>query len=118
MDFERLELEVSAANAGLSPVKPGLVRGDSGVLHRFDALFAGGSRRCAFDFYDRVTEVEVVRSFAKKYDTGIQVSIVCGKETTDKARDLAKDYGMRILRPDETEDFFSLEQPVTCGDLR
>lgn len=111
MEFERLALEVSAIRAGLTPISPHVLQGDSGVEHRFNLLFTDGSRNYAFDFYGRVTDVEVVRSYAKKFDTRTSVNIVCtGGEVTEKARDLGLAYDMRILGPEAAKTFFALQR--------
>lgn len=110
MEFEKLALEVSATKAGLTPVNPPVLHGDSGVDHRFTLLFTDGRRNYAFDFYDAVTDVEVVRSFAKKFDTRASVNIVCLRgKVTEQARLLAFNYEMKVLSPEALETFFALE---------
>ena len=113
MEFEKLALEVGAIRAGLTPVSPNVQQGNSGVEHRFNLLFTDGSRNYAFDFYETVSDLDVVKSYAKKFDTKTSVSIVCtGGQVTERARSLAASYGMKILNPDETESFFSLQRPT------
>lgn len=110
MEFEKLALEVSAIKAGLKPVSPHVLQGDSGVEHRFNLLFSDGVRHYAFDFYDSVTDVEVVKSYAKKFDSGCSVHIICPSDrVTDDARRLAQGYNMRLLSPEATATFFVLE---------
>lgn len=111
MEFEKLALEVSAIKAGLKEVTPHVLRGESGLDHRFDLLFTDGNRSFAFDFHDSVGVVEVVSSYAKKLDCGCSVSIVCPVESVsgDAAR-LALDYNMRILSPGAADTFFALER--------
>ena len=110
MEFEKLALEVSARKAGLTAVKPRVLQGSSGVEHKFDLLFTDGDHFHAFDFYEEVTDVEVVKSFAKKFDVGCPVSIVSppGK-ATEGAQKLALSYGMRIITPDAVPTVFALE---------
>ena len=111
MEFEKLALEVSALKAGLTPVSPHVLQGASGVEHRFDLLFTDGARYYAFDFYDRVTDVEVVKSYAKKFDAGCSVSVISplGAVTAD-AKTLAISYNMRLLTPEAASTFFALER--------
>ncbi|MDG6988785.1 MAG: hypothetical protein JRN21_05595 [Nitrososphaerota archaeon] len=111
MEFEKLALEVSALKAGLNPVTPHVLQGSSGVEHRFDLLFSDGTRNYAFDFYDSVTDVQVVVSYAKKFDAGCQVSIVSPPGTvTKEAKQLALSYNMHLLTPEAAETFFALER--------
>lgn len=111
MEFEKLALEVSALKAGLTEVTPHVLQGNSGVEHKFDMLFSDGARNYAFDFYEAVTDVEVVKSYAKKFDSGCHVSIISpGKGVTDAAKELALSYNMRILTPEAASTFFALEK--------
>jgi len=111
MEFEKLALEVSAAKAGLKPVSPNVLRGDSGIDHRVSLLFTDGAKLYGFDFYEKVTEIEVVRSYAKKFDSRAAINMVClSGEVTPGARELAKEYGMKVLSPRAAETFFVFEQ--------
>ncbi len=111
MEYEKLALEVSAIRAGLTAVNPHVLPGDSGVDHTFNLLFTDGSRYYAFDFYERVTDIEVVKSFAKKLDTRSSVNIVCmGVDVTKEARLLAASYDMHILSPGGAETFFTRQR--------
>ena len=111
MEFEKLALEVSALKAGLTALSPHALQGSSGVEHKFDLLFTDGRHRYAFDFYEEVSEVEVVRSFAKKFDSGCTVNIVCPPGmATDEAQKLALFYNMRVLTPEAAPTFFALEK--------
>lgn len=111
MEFEKLALEVSAMKAGLKAVSPHVLQGGSGVEHRFDLLFSDGRRNYAFDFYESVSEVEVVKSYAKRFDAGAVVSIVSPTEgVTEEARRLALGYGIKIIAPDAARSFFALER--------
>ena len=110
MEFEKLAVEVEALKAGLAAVTPRVLQGSSGVEHRFDLLFSDGARNYAFDFYDTVTEAEVVMSYAKQFDAGCQVSIVSAPGTvTNEAKQLALSYNMRLLTPEAATTFFALE---------
>lgn len=113
MQFEKLALEVSAQKAGLAEVAPHVLQGTSGVEHRFDLLFSDGERRYAFDFYESVTDIEVVTSYAKKFDCGCTVSIIAPPEgVTEGAKELALAYNMRVLSPGAASSFFALEKTV------
>lgn len=116
MKFEGLALEVAAKNAGLLVVKPAVLHGKSGVDHKFDGLVSDGPRFYAFDFYESVTEMDVLRTYIKKYDTGASTSLVCvsGKVTPD-ARTLASEYGMEVLGPEELGPFFQPLATPTSG---
>ena len=111
MEFEKLALEVSALKAGLKAVNPRVIRGTSGVEHRFDLLFSDGARNYAYDFYESVGEVEVVKSYAKKFDAGCTLSIISpAGRVSDAAKDLALSYNMRLLTPEAATTFFALER--------
>jgi hypothetical protein len=111
MEFEKLALEVSAAKAGLKPVNPHVLRGASGIDHRVNLLFTDGAKLYGFDFYESVTEIEVVRSFAKKFDCKVAINIVSlSGEVTQGARELATGYGMKVLSPRAVETYFVFEQ--------
>jgi len=111
MEFEKLALEVSAARAGLKPVTPHVLRGDSGIDHKVNLLFTDGTRLYGFDFYETITEIEVVRSFAKKFDCKVPINLVClSGEITEGAGKLAEGYGMKVLSPKAAESFFVFEE--------
>jgi hypothetical protein len=110
MEFEKLSLEVSAAKAGLSAVNPHVLQGSSGVEHRFDLLFTDGSLNYAFDFYESLTEVEVLKSYAKKVDSECSVNIICpAGKAAKEAKKLAHSYNMRVITPESALAFFALE---------
>jgi hypothetical protein len=112
LELEKLTLEVGAARAGLKPVVPRAVQGESGVVHSFNLLFSDGDRFYAFDIYDSVSTTEMVKSYAKKLDTGCSLVVVCPLERADDdARQLAASYEIRIISPEAAATFFSLERP-------
>ncbi|MDE1858694.1 MAG: hypothetical protein KGI26_06495 [Thaumarchaeota archaeon] len=111
MEFEKLAVEVGALKAGLTAVTPHVLQGGSGVEHKFDMLFSDGARNYAFDFYDTVTDIEVVKSYAKKFDSGCSVSIISpAGSVTDAAKELALSYNMRLLTPEAASTVFALEK--------
>jgi hypothetical protein len=111
MEFEKLAIQVSATNAGLKAVTPPVLKGESGVVHRFTLLFSDRGSSYALDFYERVTEIEIIRSYTKGFDTKASVAVVClSGNTTEKARTLARSYRMLILGPENTEGFFATEK--------
>ena len=119
MEFEKLALEVGAIKAGLNPVTPHVIQGATGIDHRFNLVFSDGTRAYAFDFCDRVTEIEVVKSYAKKLDTGASVNIVCTSgEITARARELAVSYDMRIITSRAVETFFAMERAAPKHTFR
>jgi hypothetical protein len=110
MEYEKLVIELSARKAGLTPVTPHVLKGDSGIDHKVSLLFTDGSRLYGFDFYDTVGELEVVRTYAKKFDSKASINIVCLRgEITEAARSLAHSYDMRILSPKTVEEFLIFE---------
>ena len=107
MFAEKLSLEVEAAKLGWYIVKPPRIVGNSGVEHSFSFLATSGRVKYAFDVYDQVTELEVLKSYARKFDTGSIVNLVSAKGTASaEAQSLAKEYGMKVLAPEEISPFF------------
>jgi hypothetical protein len=108
MYYEKLALEVNASVAGLEVLKPSVVRGSSGVDHRFTVVAAEKERLYAFDLYQEVGQAEVLRTYIKEMDTGATTYIVClSGRPNEEAKALSKSYGVEILGPKEVGDFFS-----------
>ncbi len=107
MYFELLALEIHARMAGMNPAKPPVVRGSSGVTHKFSFLASDESITYGFDIYDDVTQEEVIRTYAKKLDTSAYIFIVNlrGKPRPEAA-DMAEGYGITILNPADVDKFF------------
>ena len=107
---EKLSLEIQAVNRGLTPVKPAATMGSSGVVHYFSFVAEGSGTTYCFDIYDDVTEIEVLKTYIKKFDTGHTVSLVC---TTGKVSSLgialAREYGLPILAAGEIPVFFDTQ---------
>ena len=107
MYTEKLLLEVQASRLGWSTVKPSSVRGRSGTSHQFSYLASSGDLLYGFDVCDEVSEVEVLRSYIKGYDTGVSVHIVSREgRTTQVAKQLLREYGMRVLTEADIVPFF------------
>jgi len=105
--FEVLALEVCAAKEGFEVIKPATIRGTSGIEHKFSFLASKNGRMCAFDMYQDVGQVEVLRTFLKEIDTGATVALICLRgRPSDAGQKLAKEYGFRILTPADIETFF------------
>lgn len=114
MEYEKLALKIGAVKAGLAPVSPPVLKGSSGVEHRFTLLFSRGATLYGFDFYESVTEVDVIKSYIKKYDSRAVVNMVClSEKTPETAGRLAIEYGMRILSPAAAANLFVLETAVS-----
>jgi hypothetical protein len=98
MEYEALALEVGARSVGMKVVKPPIVSGETGVDHKFTFVAEADGEKYAFDLYEDVGEVEVLRTYIKKFDTGAVTTIVCMKHIpTDGAIALAREYGIRLL---------------------
>jgi len=108
MYYEKLALEVGATVAGFTVVKPAVIRGASGVDHRFTFVASDGPSMYAFDVCADAGQVEILRTYIKKMDTGAKTYIVClsGKANAD-TEEMAKSYGIDVLSPSEVGDFFS-----------
>jgi len=123
MYFEGLAVEIYATKAGLEPVKPPRMRGVSGVEHRFSFLAAGEGRSYGFELFPEVSEIEVLKAYAKQLDTGVKTYLVCLKgKPTQAGGNLAREYGMRILGPGEIAPFFDNKEwletaPVTVTEI-
>ena len=102
MDFEKLLLEVQANRAGWLVAKPPVLQGISGVTHKFSFLASKWNVNQAFDIYDSVTDIEVLKSFLKKIDTGASVDVICAKgRCSSAAESLALEYNIRILKAED-----------------
>ncbi len=116
MAFEKLTLEVGARTSGLNMVTPPVLKGKADVEHRFTTLASDGTHFFAFDIYDTVTEIEVMRSYAKEFDTGATTQIVClGSSPTEEARHLAAEYNMEILGSESLPALFKLHAVAQIG---
>ncbi len=108
MYYEKLALEVGATVAGFNVVKPPLLEGESGVEHKFTFVATDGDVAYAFDVYPEVGQVEILRAYVKKMDTGARTYVVClSGRPTPEASGLARIYDVGILGPKEVGDFFS-----------
>ena len=108
MYYEKLALEVGATVAGFNVIKPAVIRGESGTDQRFTFVAADGSQMYAFDVCTEVGQVEILRMYVKKMDTGARAFAVClSGRPSAQAKDLAKIYGIDVLSPSEVGDFFS-----------
>jgi hypothetical protein len=122
MYYEKLALEVGATVAGFEVMNPPTLMGSSGVLHRFTFAAAEGDTVYGFDIYNEVGEIEIIKSYIKKMDTGARVFVIClSGRPRAQAADLAHNYDMTILGPKEVGDFFEekiarqIEAPVEGG---
>lgn len=94
--------------AGLDVVKPAVIRGESGTEQRFTFVASDGFEMYAFDVYNELREVEVIRTYLKKMDTGARTYVVCLSGRPDaKAKELARNYGIDVLSPMDVGEFFS-----------
>ena len=119
MYYEKLALEVGATVAGYEVVRPPVITGASGTEHKFTLVAAEGQKMLAFDIYQDVGEVEILRSYIKKMDTGADVFIIClSGKPRDRASDLSANYGVRVLGPREIGDFFTSRITKLVGAVR
>jgi hypothetical protein len=106
--YEELALEVNATIAGLEVRKPPVLCGKSGVEHKFAFLAADGPMRYGFDVCPQVGEIEILRAFVKKLDTGVEAFVVClSGRPAPEGKELSAKYGIKVLSPGEVGDFFS-----------
>jgi len=107
MELERLMVRVAATKAGLQVIDPPVLTGRSGATHVFSFLARDGFQTFAFDFYDKVGEVDLLSSYVKMMDTGVTVNIVCFRgNPTVEAESGARHYRIRILKPGELTKLF------------
>lgn len=107
MEAEKLALEVQAARVGWNVVKPPVLNGRSGVTHSFSFLAFDGKVHFAFDIYEKVTEIEVLNTFVRTMDTGARSTMVCAGGTIEEgARNLAKEYGIKLIAATEIPKHF------------
>ena len=102
-----LHMEAEATRRGWKPLSPPTLRGRSGVEHPFGFLVVEGDRIHAFDFCDACTEFTLVGEFAKKFDTGVDVNLIClSGKVTEGARDLSSVYEIDIITKLDVAGFF------------
>lgn len=108
MYYERLSLEVVAARLQWEVVSPPILRGLSGVTHKFDFVAVDGKEKLVFDIYDRLNETDVIKTFIKKLDTGASAYIICLSDKAEEgAGKLAAEYRLKILPSKGVEYAFS-----------
>ena len=119
MYYEKLALEVGATVAGLKVVKPPYIMGASGIEQKFTFVATDGPETYAFDLYPDAGEVEVLRTYVKKMDTGAKTYVVClsGRPKPEGMR-MAENYGIEVLGPKEVGDFFSKRIAQHVNTLR
>ena len=107
MYTEKLLLEVQVKRVGWRAVSPSTARGRSGTQHQFSFLASSGDLMYGFDVCEEVSEVEVLRSYIKGYDTGVAVQLVSREGRTNPvASKLLREYGMRVLTEADIVPFF------------
>jgi hypothetical protein len=117
--YEKLALEVGATVAGYEVMKPPVIMGASGVEQRFTFVAVEGSDRYAFDIYNDVGEVEILKTYVKKMDTGAETFVVClSGRPKEQAKELSENYGIQILGPKEVGDFFTRRIAQLIGSRR
>ena len=90
---------------------PPTLTGNTGITHRFDFVALEGEKHITFDIYEQLGEIEVLRTFIKKLDTGASTYIVCLSDNiTEQARKLAANYGLKILQGDALDDIEKIEK--------
>jgi len=73
------------------------LRGQSGILHVFSEVVRNpGVQKVVEAFGREVTEVEIVGLYAKMIDVGVGQAEVVAPSWTNRARDLAEEYGIRL----------------------
>jgi hypothetical protein len=106
---EKLTLEVQAVKLGWKVIKPPVIAGRSGVDHAFSFVASTGTINYAFDIYEEVSEMEVLKSFIKKFDTGSVVNIICATgKVGPSAEKMAKEYDIRIFDATNASQFFQV----------
>ena len=77
-------------------IEPPILPGTSGVRHRFSFLVKVNDKLCAVDIYDHVSEVEVLRSYIKMYDTHATGRIISETGISPIAWTLAAQYKLAM----------------------
>ncbi len=102
MSIEKIAM--IANEAGCEIRNPPILMGRSGVEHTFSLLLGCGDNRCAVDVYDSAGEGDVLRTYLKKFDTGISSYIVSLTGTpSESTMNLASKYGISCFSIEEIE---------------
>ena len=81
--WQRLLLQVECEKAGYTTITPPVIKGQSGVTHRFSFLCESNETKVGFDIYKSLNEVEVMTTYIKKFDTGARCFILNLGEAPD-----------------------------------
>ncbi len=95
----------AALSRGHAPVEPPALRGMSGILHTFSLLITHDGQYCAFDVYNSVGQLEVLRTHVKIYDTGASGYIISQQpDASPGMRELSRQYGLSLLTTQEMDE--------------
>ncbi len=96
--WQRLLLQVESEKAGYTTITPPVIKGQSGVTHRFSFLCESNMTKLGFDIYNSLNQVEVVTTYIKKLDTGARCFILNLGETPDEPTTrLITEYRIPVL---------------------
>jgi hypothetical protein len=100
-------LEIIAARSRWQTVNPPALIGRSGATHWFDLIAMDGREIRVFDICEQLSEMDVIKIYLKKLDTGASSFIIChAKRMTEGVRRLISEYGLKVLRSDNIESAF------------
>jgi len=120
-DFESMATEFSAD--GLKASAPSMIFGKSGVKHEFSfgVVNDSGAAKVVVDTELSVKEVEemkVLKFYVKVFDVSPAKAILCvSPKLTDKARQLAKEYGITVIEDDVPRNLIPLARKQVKDEL-
>ncbi len=99
------KIRISSLRKGHSRVEPPVLRGTSGFFHTFSLLVAMDGTHCAFDIYDTIGKLEVLRTTIKTLDTRSSGYIIArSSKVGPGARKIAREYGMSLFTAEEIDN--------------
>lgn len=114
-----LAIQVQADRTGWKRVDPPVLRGSSGVEHRFSVVARSERLISAFEVLDDVGVLEVIAGYASALDTKADVVLVTSSgRVGGGAGEMAAGYGVKILAPGEIERHFDRSVVANGGTGR
>jgi len=74
-----------------------IVKGASGVLHKFDILASWRNEEVYIDFVYEVKDTDIIRFIAKKLDTNVKRYLIVTLNISEDEVKMLKDNGIEVL---------------------
>lgn len=89
-------------------ITPPALKGKSGIVHSFSLLLASKGKLAGVDIHEIVGEVEVLKTYVKKLDTGVSAFLVSTNGNPAlETRALSEAYDVRIFTRSELDEMLN-----------